>query len=243
METKEDLVSVIIPTCERYEQMLVAVYSVKNQTYKNIEIIVIDDGSRDIRYKKKIDNVTIINLEDKNSRKVLGFPSGGLVRNVGLKVARGKYIAFLDDDDYWLPNKLEIQVEYLKKYRHFLACCSDAYLCQNIIKNDENTNSLVEYNNEFWWKEISKKLNLTYSYPHKITKELLLKHNLIITSSVLFDSKLIDLVGYLPEYQNGTGTNGLFQDYEYWKKLIKHTKFYYFKTPLLIYYKNYKNKN
>ena len=238
----EDLVSVIIPSYNRYEQMITSVYSVKCQTYKNYEIIVIDDGSDDKRYKNKIDNVKIINLNDKNSKKVLGYPCGGLVRNIGLKEANGKYIAFLDDDDYWLPNKLEIQVNYLKKYKHFLACCSDAFLCQEIIKKDENTESLIEYNNNFWWNEISKKLNLKDYYPHKITKDLLLKHNMIITSSVLFDKSLIELVGYMPEYQNRKGTNGLFQDYEYWKKIINHTKFYYHKYPLLIYYKNYNKK-
>mgnify|MGYP001457822824 CR=1 FL=1 len=230
-----DLVSVIIPSYNRYDQLLVAIYSVKNQTYKNIEIIVIDDGSSDERYKNKIDNVTMINLGENCSKIKLGYSSGGLSRNCGLKHANGKYIAFLDDDDYWLPNKLELQVNILRKEKNILACCSDAYLSSEKIIIDHKTDELLEYNKQFYWDLLSNKLNLNNSYPNNINENILNKHNLVITSSFIFDRKLIDKAGYFPEYENG-GTNGLYQDYEYWKEIIKYTKFHYFNYPLIIYY-------
>ena len=77
----EDLVSVIISSYNRYDLLLNAIESVKKQTYKNIEIIVIDDGSSDDRYKNPIEDVIIINLEERNSRNELGYPSCGYVRN------------------------------------------------------------------------------------------------------------------------------------------------------------------
>ena len=201
----ENLVSIIIPSFNRYNQLIHAIQSIKNQTYKNTEIIVVDDGSDDINYNEKIDGVTLINLAEKNSRKVLGYPCGGYVRNIGLKIAKGEYIAFLDDDDYWLPQKLEVQVDILKKQKHFLATCSDAFLSQKII-NTSNTDNLVEYNKVFWWDRISKILGIENDYPHKITKKLLYKHNTIITSSMLFKKELIDKIGYMPEYENWKGT-------------------------------------
>ena len=78
-----DLISVIISSYNRYESLLNAIISVKNQTYKNIEIIIINDGSSDTRYKnlKNSENFKIIHLDENNSRNKLGFPSCGYVRN------------------------------------------------------------------------------------------------------------------------------------------------------------------
>ena len=235
----EDLVSVIISSYNRYDSLKVAIDSLKNQTYKNLEIIVIDDGSSDIRYKNKIQGIEIINLENKNSRKVLGFPSCGYVRNFGFRKAKGKYIAILDDDDYFLPNKIKTQVKILNE-KKLLACCSEAFLSQDTIIKDNPTKGLLNYNREYWWKELVKKLGIKHNIPNEIDSNLISKHNLIICSSVIFNREVFKLIGYMPEVQNHKGTNGIYQDYNYWIELIKHSNIYYIKDPLLIYYHKYK---
>lgn len=109
-----DLVSVIIPTYKRGNMLENAIKSVLEQTYKNIEIIVVDDNSnfQDERMKtekilEKYKNVILI--ENKNN---LG---GALTRNEGIAVAKGKYIAFLDDDDRFVSTKIELQMKLMKE--------------------------------------------------------------------------------------------------------------------------------
>jgi glycosyltransferase involved in cell wall biosynthesis len=100
----EPLVSVIIPTfnCGRYVED--AVESVLNQTYRRFEIIVVDDGSTDdtgSKLKKYVDRVRVVTQKNQGSSKA---------RNVGLDLSRGEYVAFLDADDRWRPEKLEWQL-------------------------------------------------------------------------------------------------------------------------------------
>ena len=104
---QKPLVSVIIPTYNREKYLSQALASVVNQTYKNIEIIVVDDGSR-ANYAAKI-------CHDFNAR-LLRKENGGLssARNFGIKNASGKYIALLDDDDCFTATKIEKQVEVLE---------------------------------------------------------------------------------------------------------------------------------
>ena len=59
-----------------------------------------------------IENVKFINL-DKNSKILFGFSNINYVRNIGIKNSNGHYIAFLDDDDIWLPNKIQLQLDYM----------------------------------------------------------------------------------------------------------------------------------
>ncbi len=101
-------VSVIIPVYNRRDQLLKAVESVKNQTYKASEIIVIDDGSTD-------GTSALFPIEGVIYKKIKhsGFP--GAVRNRGVELAKSPYIAFLDSDDVWKETKLEKQVEYIIK--------------------------------------------------------------------------------------------------------------------------------
>ena len=104
------LVSIIIPSYNRFKYLFNTLESIKCQTYKNIEIIVINDGSTQKEYYDYDWNgVNIIHLE-KNSKEIFGYGCVGYVRNKGIEIAKGKYIAFCDDDDIWFPNKLEIQI-------------------------------------------------------------------------------------------------------------------------------------
>lgn len=107
-----DLVSIIIPAYNAEKYLRIALNSVLNQTYKNIELIVIDDGSKDSTPKILEDYVA--NYPDK--MKVVTQENSGpsKARNKGIALAKGKYIAFLDSDDVWEKQKLEKQVSYMK---------------------------------------------------------------------------------------------------------------------------------
>lgn len=114
------MVSVIIPAYNREKTIERAVMSVLNQTYKDLELIVVDDCSKDntVEVLKSIkdDRFKIIELE-KNS-------GACVARNVGIENAQGDYIAFQDSDDEWLLNKLEKQMDVFEKEKVDLVFCS-----------------------------------------------------------------------------------------------------------------------
>lgn len=112
---KATLVTVIIPTFRRTTTLKRAIESVSCQTYTNIEIIVVDDN---IDQKLSNEVKTIVttfnnpNLILHKNEKNLG---GALARNVGIELAHGEYIAFLDDDDWYYPAKIEKQMALIEK--------------------------------------------------------------------------------------------------------------------------------
>ena len=111
------LVSAIIPTFNRELTIVRAVRSALAQTYGNIEVIIVDDGSRDgtaqvLRQFGK--EVVVLHQEN-------GGPS--LARNFGASKARGSILAFLDSDDEWLPSKIEKQVGMMLAYGPSMPCC------------------------------------------------------------------------------------------------------------------------
>ena len=112
-----DLVSIIIPTHKGSNNICRAVDSVLAQTYKNLEVIIVDDNGRDTeeqvetqkRMKKYKDDLRVryfIHKENKN---------GSAARNTGVRKANGVYIAFLDDDDEYTPDNIEMQLNVLNK--------------------------------------------------------------------------------------------------------------------------------
>ena len=111
------LVSVIITTYNRLELLKVAIDSVLRQTYNNIEIIIVNDGGSFLageNIPSYIDNRKIKYIYQENN----GLSSA---RNTGIKHAQGDYIAFLDDDDEWLPEKLNIQLNLMEKEQSILS--------------------------------------------------------------------------------------------------------------------------
>ncbi|RLF83553.1 glycosyl transferase, partial [Thermococci archaeon] len=100
-------VSVIIPTYNRANLLKRAIASVLNQTFTDFELIVVDDASPDNTPE------VVRSINDGRIRYVrLKKNSGGPVaRNTGIRKARGRFIALLDDDDEWLPNRLELQIK------------------------------------------------------------------------------------------------------------------------------------
>lgn len=104
-------VSVVIPTFNRRDYVQAAINSVIDQTYPNFEIIVVDDGSTD-------GTAAILAGHTDNRVRVLRQPNSGrgAARNAGVSVSSGDYLAFLDDDDEFLPRKLEVQVAFLDRF-------------------------------------------------------------------------------------------------------------------------------
>lgn len=105
----EPLVSVIIPTFNRAEVVARAVNSVLNQTFKDFECIVVDDGSTDETGSVLLEFADKIKLIKTENRGV------SAARNLGAELAKGMYIAFLDSDDEWKPQKLQKQLDFMQK--------------------------------------------------------------------------------------------------------------------------------
>src|SRR5210317_884076 len=108
-----DLVSVIIPNFNGAQFIERCIQSVQDQSYTNREVIIIDDGSTD-GSKEIIDAFTA--STEKIKAIFLNENYGTAVaRNRGIELAQGRFIAFLDNDDAWLPAKLEVQIAYMKQ--------------------------------------------------------------------------------------------------------------------------------
>jgi len=121
-------VSVIIPTHNRPDLLPKAIKSVLNQSYQDFEVIVVDDGL-EIRAEsivKKVNDSRIVYIQHETER------GGAAARNTGIKAAQGEFIAFLDDDDEWLPKKLEIQMSRFRDTNQEVGFCFSAV---KIVKN------------------------------------------------------------------------------------------------------------
>lgn len=151
--------------------------SVKNQSYKDFEIIIIDDGSTD-DCASLVEAYIIENpeLEINLIKKVNGGVS--TARNMGLKNSSGKYIAFLDSDDEWLNGKLERQMEVLKQHPEidFLGT----------TRNDEHFDKVL-------WKH--------FSLLTRIGAKFLLVKFIFVVPTIIFKSEIIDNIGYFDESQ------------------------------------------
>lgn len=120
----EVLVSVIVPTFRRTKLLHKAIDSLISQTYKNIEIIVIDDNAdenlktENEKYFENLRDERIIYIQ--NSKNIGSAKS----RNKGLNIAKGEYVTFLDDDDYYSPDKIEIQLNETIKNGYKVSICN-----------------------------------------------------------------------------------------------------------------------
>lgn len=122
------LVSVVIPAYNRPEMLQEALENVLEQTYETFEVIVVDDGS-----PTSLEPV-VADVDDEriNYTRFDENQGANVARNEGIRQASGEYIAFLDDDDRWLPGKLEKQVELLEQS----ATADIAYTGQQFINED-----------------------------------------------------------------------------------------------------------
>ena len=130
------LVSCIIPSYKRNDTLKRAIISVLNQTYDHIEVIVVDDNTPNDIYSTQVQQI----IESLNSDKIRYIQqtkhiNGAVARNVGIKASKGEYVAFLDDDDEWLPQKIEKQITALIKNKEYGgATCLYTIYKNNVIK-------------------------------------------------------------------------------------------------------------
>lgn len=162
----EGLVSIIVPVFNAQRVIEETVKSVQEQTYKYWEIILVDDSSMDR-------SAILIKKMAMNDQRIKYFKlehnSGAAVaRNKGISLAQGRYIAFLDADDYWMPEKLQRELDIMKETKG-----SFIYTATQMI--DEGGHKLGDYTPVPEWTD----------YNH------LLKRTVIATSSVLLDMNMI----------------------------------------------------
>lgn len=126
----QSIVSVVIPFFRGKEWLREALESVVNQTYKSIEIIIVNDGSHE-------DISSIVNkYEDKIKYYSQKNKGAAAARNIAIDYCSGDYVAFLDSDDIWLPNKLEVQIKFMKEN-------NSLWSHSNYIKFDSRNNKEV----------------------------------------------------------------------------------------------------
>ena len=132
----EELVSVVIPTYKRSDKIERAIKSVINQTYKNLEIIVVDDNAKNKEEREKTRNIVkkYKNVKFIENKENLG---GALTRNIGIENALGDYIAFLDDDDEYVNSKIEKQLKLLKEKVKENRKVGMIYCYKNILDNNK----------------------------------------------------------------------------------------------------------
>jgi len=219
-------VSVIIPSYNRFEFLLEAIESVRIQKYPNFEIIVINDGSTQNEYYKYSfpEYVKIINLQQ-NQKELHGFGPGS-IRNFGTNEATGDYLAFLDDDDIWLENKLNKQISEMLK-NDFLLSSTEGYYGEGRFNPKKK---YLLYNQEKYmddYKYLYRKTNFIKknSLPNIWNSEFTNIWNCFVTSSVIVEKNLFNKLG-------GFRNLPLWADYDCWKGLQQLTDSIYINEPL-----------
>jgi glycosyltransferase involved in cell wall biosynthesis len=208
MKEFPSLVSVVIPTYNRAKTIEKTINSILNQTYTNIEIIIIDDCSKD--NTEQIINEKFSNIKSLKYIKHEINKGGNAARNTGIYNSRGEYIAFLDSDDEWLNTKIEKQMNKMIKNKK----CGLVYTyCANV---DLDTNKITSYfGNE----------------SGKNPFEKLLCENFIgSTSSILCTKDALLQVGMFDE------TLPSCQDWELYIRIANKYDIEYVNEPLLRYY-------
>lgn len=172
------MVSIVIPVYNASNTISTTLESVRNQTYKDFEIIVVNDGSKDS--SEHVINEYINTHKDLKIKFVSQLNQGvSKARNAGMKMAKGDLIALLDSDDEWLPNKLERQIRILNETP------SIDFLGTN--RNGEH---------------FQKFLNLKFEVLTRISAKNLLCKMFFITPTVIFRNNILNDVGFFDESQN-----------------------------------------
>jgi glycosyltransferase involved in cell wall biosynthesis len=127
-KTENPAISVIIPAFNRAWCLGETLHSVLDQTFKNFEVIVVDDGSTDgtPALLRQFPQVQVHRWEDNRGVSA--------ARNRGIEMARGKWICFLDSDDRWAENKLQVQVDWMQAHPECPACYTDEIWIRNGVR-------------------------------------------------------------------------------------------------------------
>lgn len=198
-------ISVIIPTWNRADTIEKAVRSALNQTVSPLEVLVCDDGSTDETER------TIKSIGDERVRWIPG-PRGGrpaIPRNRGIRESSGEWLAFLDSDDEWLPEKLEKQLSMADKTGCRAVCCN-AY---RFVPGKDIAGLLLSWGSE------------------RVTFEDLLQVNQVICSSAMLHSSLFaTAIGFseVPQLKAS-------EDYALWLRVATQTDFAFIEDPLVAY--------
>lgn len=192
-------VTIVVPVFNRIEPLERALRSLRKQTFTDYEIVVVDDHSSD----------DILSVTQKFNAEYLKTIGKGVsaARNTGIRSTQSKFIAFLDSDDEWLPNKLELQMDYLSK----------------------NSNHSIVHTNEFWIrnglpiKQNSKHQKLGGRIFSQCTELCL-----IAPSSVLVRRILFDQVGFFDE------SFSVCEDFDLWLRIASTEEIGFISEPLVI---------
>ena len=193
-------IATIIPTFNRKHTLQRAIDSVYDQKYISNEIIIVDDGSTDGTdewIKKKYPQ--IIFLSQSNS----GVSSA---RNLGIKAARSEWIALLDSDDEWLPEKLQKQVKSIESNPEYLCCHTNEIWIRNGVQVNQMKKHQKYGGNIFF-----KSLDMCRISP----------------SSILFHKSILDQTGYFDESLT------ICEDYDLWLRISAKYPILYLDTPLI----------
>lgn len=200
----EPQVSVIIPTYNRSEFLRVAVSSALAQTLQDFEIIVVDDASEE-------DTGEVISqFEDKRIRLIRHERNQGVsvARNSGVVNSRGKYIAFLDDDDEWFPEKIQRQFDLLEQSPKNVGVLYTGSLAV------ESGSGKTLY-------------QLVPTQKGNLFEEMLLQDSLAPTSTFFVRKDCFEKVGLFDvEFEHG-------EDFDMWLRIAKEFQFDYLKEPLI----------
>jgi glycosyltransferase involved in cell wall biosynthesis len=194
-EVATPLVSVIIPTYNHAQYLGRALQSVLDQTYVNWEVIVIDNHSED-----NTDEVMASFIDSRIT--YLKVHNRGVIavsRNVGIWAAKGEWVAFLDSDDWWANDKLEICLGYVTHKVDFIY--------HNLV--------IITKSHSF----LGRKYTKSRQVESPVLKDLLLKGNTIATTSVVVRKNLLEKIGGMDESKEMNTA----EDYNTWLRLAKLT--------------------
>jgi glycosyltransferase involved in cell wall biosynthesis len=193
MSESRPTVSIVLPTYNRAKFIGQAVTSALGQTYDDIEVLVVDDGSVD-------DTSDIIGTFSDPRLKYIKLASNAgrsSARNKALQMARGNYIAFLDSDDYYLPQKIEMQVQFLNEHPDV----DMVYTASACVDTDEGP---IQY---FYRAPVSGKIynEIAFFKPLTITLPTVMLRRGVLTTVGLFDEQM-----------------ERFEDTDFWRRVAKH---------------------
>lgn len=144
----DKMVSIVIPTYGRSKTLKRALDSVKNQSYDNIEIIIVNDNPEGSHNAKVVQNIVEKYGKIKNGVTLINNKNnvgGSEARNIGLRASVGDYISFLDDDDEILPLKIEFQLKYLDEHKE----CALVYCYAKTVFDGKKENTVLLTKNQF----------------------------------------------------------------------------------------------